>query len=189
MCVQGCITTKLKVKCVTSGTFPNSWRNANVQPVQKKNDRQLISNYRPISFLPICGKIPEKIVFDQVYSFLNVNNLLSKFQSGFRPGDSCIYQLIPITSSIYESFENYDETRAIFLHISKAFDKVWHDRLTYKLKCNGISGSLLDFFTNYLSNRKQRVVLNGIAPDWRQKKSRSSSGICFGAFTFPGLYQ
>ena len=131
----------------------------------QKNDRQLISNYIPISLLPICGKIIEKIVSDQVYSFLNVNNLLSRFQSGFIPGDSCIYQLISLTSSIYESFEKYDETRASFLGISLTFDKVLHDGLIYKLKCNCISGSLLDFFTNYLSNRKQRVVLNGIASD------------------------
>ena len=91
-------------KCATSGTLPDSWENANVQPVHKKKDRQLISNYRPISLLPICGKILEKIVFDQVYSFLNVNNFFLKFQSGFRPGDSCIYQLMSITSSIYENF-------------------------------------------------------------------------------------
>ena len=109
---------------MTSDTFPNAWKNANVQPVHKKHDHLLISNYRPISLLPICGKNLEKIVFDQVYSFLNVNNLLSRFQSGFRPGDSCIYKLVPITSSIYESFEKYDETRALFLDISNAFDKV-----------------------------------------------------------------
>ena len=99
----------------------------------------MISNYRPISLLPICGKILEKIVFDQVYSYLNENNLLSKLQSGFRPGDSCIYQLISITSRIFESFENYDKTRALFLDISKVFDKVWHDGLIRRLKINGIN--------------------------------------------------
>ena len=88
-----------------------------------KNSRQIISNYRPISLLPICSKILEKIVFDQVYAFLNTNNLLSVNQSGFRPGDSTIYQLLSITSTIYDSFENYDETRAIFLDISIAFDR------------------------------------------------------------------
>ena len=66
-----------------------------------------------MSLLPICEKILEKIVFDQVYSFLNVNNLLSKYQSGFRPGDSTIYQLISITSSIYETFEKYEGNTCI----------------------------------------------------------------------------
>ena len=83
-------------------------------PFTKKGDRQLKTNYRPISLLPICGQILEKIVFDHVYSFLNINNLISKNQSGFRPGDSTIYQLTSITSDIYTAFENHDETRAIF---------------------------------------------------------------------------
>ena len=100
----------------------------------------------PISLLPICGNILEKIVFDQVYAFLNINNLISKNQSGFRPGDSTIYQLLSITTIIYDSFQNYDETLAVFLDISKAFDKVWHEGLLFKLKCNGISGNLLNLF-------------------------------------------
>ena len=110
--------------CINFGMFPDSWKYANVQPIHKKDNHQMKTNYRPISLLPICGKILEKIVFDQVYAFLNVNNLLSRKQSGFRPGDSTIYQLLSITSTIYESFEKFDETRAIFLDISKAFDKV-----------------------------------------------------------------
>ena len=100
------------------------------------------SNYRPISLPPIRGKIPEHF-FDQVYSVLNENKLISKNQSGFRPGDSTIYQLISIKSNIYDSFEKYGETRALFLDIFKAFDKVWHMGLIFKLKCNGISGNLL----------------------------------------------
>ena len=81
-----------------------------------------------------------------VYAFLNINNLLSKTQFGFRPGDSTIYQLLSINSTIHDAFENYDETRAISLDISKAFNKVWQERIIFKLKCNGISGNLLSFF-------------------------------------------
>ena len=103
---------------MTSGKFPDSWKYVNVVPIHKKGDRQLKMNYRPISLLPICGKILGKIVFDQVYSFLNVNNLLSNYQSGFMPCNSAIYQLISITSTIYETFEKCDETRALFLDIS-----------------------------------------------------------------------
>ena len=100
---------------------------ASSQERKPPNNKQ----YRPISLLPNCGKILEKIVFDQVYKFLNDNNLLSKDQSGFRPGDSTIYQLLSISSSIYENFKKFNETRAIFLDISKAFDRVWHDGLIY----------------------------------------------------------
>ena len=111
-------------KCIQEGSFPNSWKKANVQPVHKKSSRQLKTNYRPISLLPICSKIFEKIIFDGLYTFLNSNRLISSNQSGFRPGDSTINQLISITHEIYVSFENHAETRAVFLDISKAFDKV-----------------------------------------------------------------
>ena len=137
-------------KCLLTGALPDSWKFSNVQPVNKKDDHQIISNYRPISLLPISGKILEKIVFDHVYSYLHQNNLPSKNQSVFRPGDSTIYQFTSITSTIYESGEEYDETRAVFLDISKAFDNVWYDGIIYKLKCKGTSGNLLNFFENYL---------------------------------------
>ena len=113
--------------CINTGMFPDTWKYANVKPIHKKENRQIKSNYRSISLLPICGKILEKIVFDQVYAFFNNTNLISNNQAGFRPGDSTIYQLLSITSSIYDAFENYNETRAVLLDISKAFDKVWHE--------------------------------------------------------------
>ena len=129
-------------KCLDTGTFPSFWKKANVQPVHKKSSRQDKRNYRPISLLPICGKIFEKIMFDSIYSFLLTNKLLSKHQSGFRPGDSTINQLLSITTEIYNAFESLDETRAVFLDISKAFDKVWHEGLVFKLRQNGIKGNL-----------------------------------------------
>ena len=147
-------------------------------PFIKKNNRQIKSNYWPISLLPICGKILEKIVFDQVYAFLDVNNLLSEKQSGFRQGDSKIYQLLSVTSTIYDNFENYDETRAVFLDNSKAFDKVWQEGIIFKLKCNDISGNILLFFENYLSNRYQRVVLNGNESNWKGLHAGVPKDLC-----------
>ena len=73
--------------------YPSMWKLANVTPIFKKGDKQLIKNYRPISLLPICGKIFEKIIFNNLYSYLNANNLITKNQSGFRHGDSTINQL------------------------------------------------------------------------------------------------
>ena len=81
----------------------------------------------------------------------------------FLPGDSCISQLLSITHEIYKSFDcnpSFD-IRGTFLDISKAFDKVWHDGLIYKLKSYGVEKNLLNLIQNYLTNRQQRVLLNG----------------------------
>ena len=180
------VATSLQIifcDCINCGIFLDSWKYANVQPIHKKDNRQIKSNYSQISPLPIYGKILEKIVFDQVYAFLNINNLISENQSDFRPGDSTIYQLLSITTTSYDSFENYDETRAVFLDISKAFDKVWHEGLLFKPKCNGISGNL-NLFGNYLSNRYQRVFLNGKDPNWMCLKAGVPQGSVLGPLLF-----
>ena len=145
---------------LVSSTYPDMWKLANVTPIFKTGDKQLIKNYRPISLLPICGKMFEKIIFNTLYSYLNANNLITKNQSGFRPVDSTTNQLLYLVDEIHKAFEDPKslEVRAVFLDFSKAFDKVWHDGLILKLEQNGISGSLLKLFKNYLHNRKQRVV-------------------------------
>ena len=96
-----------------------------------------------------------------MFEFFTDNELVSSNQSGFKPGDSCINQLLCITHDIYQYFDGGLGTRAVFLDISKAFDKVWHEGLLYKLKQNSRSGNLLNIVKDFLSLRKQRVVLNG----------------------------
>ena len=118
--------------------------------------------------LPVFGKLFEKIIFNSIYGHLRQNGLLTPHQAGFQPGDSIINQLLSITHKIYSSFDNVPslETRAVFLDLSKAFDRVWHEGLLYKLECNGISGKLLSLLRNFLKNRQQRVVLNGKNSSW-----------------------
>ena len=84
--------------------------------------------------------------------YFSDNNLISPRQSGFRPGDSCINQLLSITHDIFTSFDNGLEVRGVFLDISKAFDKVWRDGLIYKLKQNGIKDKLLCLLIDSLKN-------------------------------------
>ena len=112
------------MKCLETGRFPSSWKKANVLPIHKKENRQLKKNYRPISLLPVCGKIFEKLIFDTTYEYLCEIQHLTPNQSGFRPGDSTVNQLLSITHKIYSAFEEFPsrETGAVFLDISKAFD-------------------------------------------------------------------
>ena len=86
--------------CLANGIYPSGWKKGNVVPVYKKNDKQRLNNLRPISLLPICGKIFEQIIFNEKFRFFIENDLISQHQSGFKPGDSCINQLLSITHEL-----------------------------------------------------------------------------------------
>ena len=138
---------------------PQNGKKANVVPVFKRNNKQELKNYCPISLLPVSSKIFERLLYDSMFKFFTENNLISLNQSGFKPGDSCVNQLLPITHQIFKSLDNGREVRSVFLDITKAFDKVWHKGLIFKLKQNGMSGKLLSILTDFLTLRKQGVVL------------------------------
>ena len=124
--------------------FSLEWKKGNIVPIHEKGDRQCLKNYRPVSLLPVCGKILEKLISDKMLQFFIKNKLIATNQSGFKPVDSCINQLLSITQNIYKSFHEGYEVRGMFLDISKAFDKVWHDNIIFKLKQNGISENLME---------------------------------------------
>ena len=96
-----------------------------------------------------------------MFGFFLDKGLISANQSGFKPGDSCINQLLSITHNICKSFDDGYEVRGVFLDMSKTFDKVWQDGLIFKQQEKGISRNLLKFLKHFLTNRKQRIVLNG----------------------------
>ena len=154
----------------------------NVVPIHKKGDKQCFKNYRPISLLPIYGKNFKKLVFNEMFKFFIENELIPPNQSGFKPGESCINQLLAITHEIYKSFD--DGFKGVFLDISKAFDKVWHEGLIFKLKQNGISGNLLNLLCDFLKNRKQRVLLNGQVSDWSDVRAGVPQGFILSPLLF-----
>ena len=110
-------------RCLETSTFPNDWKKGNVVPVFKKGDKQILKNYRPISLLPVCGKIFEKLILNEMFKFFIENDLILLNQSGFKPGDSCINQLLFIIHDIYKSFDCAYEVRGVFLIFRKCLTK------------------------------------------------------------------
>lgn len=163
---------------------PTSWKRANVIPIHKKNDPKSLNNYRPVSLLNCVAKVAEKVVFKYLYNFLHDNHFISINQSGFKPGDSTENQLLDIYHTICQHLDNGKDVRAIFCDISKAFDKVWHSGLIYKMKQAGVSEPLLGWFKNYLSDRQQRVVLNNKMSPFKHIKAGVPQGSVLGPLLF-----
>ena len=148
------------------GEVPGAFKEAHVTPVPKGGDVTLVSNHRPISLLSNLDKVLERLVFKHLHNHFVDNNILTPFQSGFTPGDSTVNQLTYLYNTLCHALDSGKEVRVIFCDISKAFDRVWHAGLVHKLQAAGISGSFLQWLINYLSNRKQRVVLPGVQSKW-----------------------
>ena len=133
-----------------------------VLPIYKSDDKHKCENYRPISILPIIGKIFERSVFNQVYSYLNDNSLLSKYQVGFRPKNSSLTALIQMCDEWYTNMDKGNLIGVVFLDIRKAFDSINHNILVNKLETQfGISNNELKWFKSYLTNREQVCAING----------------------------
>lgn len=148
--------------CLSSGIFPDPWKCAIVIPLQKEGNKSDVSNLRPISLLPLIGKLLERIMHTQLVSYLDEHNLLDERQGGFRKGHSTTKKLGELTDDIYKAFNNSEYMVAIFIDFKKAFDTVNRDILLKKLKNFGIIDTNLRLLENYLTNRTQQTLANGV---------------------------
>lgn len=178
------VLCKLFNASLRSSKVPDSFKLAHVTPVPKGEDINAVSNYRPISLLSNLDKAFERLVFKHLYNHFLDNSILTSFQSGFTPRDSTVNQLTYLYNIFCQALDLGKEVRAIFCDISKAFDRVWHAGLIHKLQSAGISGALLAWFTDYLSNRKQRVVLPGIQSSWNYIHAGVPQGSILGPLLF-----
>ena len=121
-----------------------------------------------------------------MFNFFLQSKLFTPCQSGFTPGDSCVLQLLSTKHEIYKSFDCHPPTnmRGSFLDISKAFDKVWHEGLIFKLKSYGVEGNLLKLLENYLTDRQQRVAVNGRTSSWQNIYTDVPQGSVLGLLLF-----
>ena len=152
-------------KCMRNGTFPSIFKTGKVTPVYKKDNKECIENYRPVSILPIFGKVFERIIYNRLYAFFTSRGILHDDQFGFRKGHSTSHALHKSVDSITKSLANGRHVLGIFIDLSKAFDTLDHNILLSKLEHYGVRGSALSLMSSYLSNRKQYVCFNNISSD------------------------
>ena len=144
----------------TQGEFPDKLKVAVITPIYKKGIREDISNYRPVSVLPIFSKIFEKIMYNRLISFLEKNNILYNNQYGFRSGYSTDTALIYVTENILKALNEKQHVAGVFMDLAKAYDTINHKLLLQKLEYYGVRGVGYKWFCNYFQNRSQQVKYN-----------------------------
>ena len=169
---------------IKEGIFPDAMKLAKVIPIHKGDSRYVVSNYRPISLLPILSKIFEKIMYNRLIEFIDKNNILIPNQFGFQKNKSTEMAVNAIINNIINSYENKDTAYCIFLDFAKAFDTVNHNILLKKLEHYGIRGTPLNWFKSYLYDRQQYTEFGDVLSDLDYIKCGVPQGSVLGPLLF-----
>ena len=167
------------------GHFPNSWKLAHITAVYKRSGPKTDkSSFRPISILPTLSKICESVIHDRMLKHCLENDIITDKQAAYLKGDSTVSQLLYIVHNIRKSWGEKKVTQGLFLDVSSAFDKVWHNGLLAKLSQIGVGGLLYNTLSSYLTDRKQTVVVDGEKSEILDVKAGIPQGSRLGPLLF-----
>lgn len=159
------ITSELFNLCISQGIYPMELKMAKVIPIHKKAASDDPDNYRPISILPLLDFIFEKLLYSRLMSHVSRFNFLLACQYGFRSRSNTTACAVDMIERIYASIDEGKSVSAVFLDLSKAFDRVPHGKLLKKMNLIGVRGLAYQLFESYLTNRSQFVVVNGVSSE------------------------